>query len=316
MLISSFFMLAGLVLLFFGGEGLVKGSSALALRLGLTPLVVGLTVVAFGTSAPEMVVSVKASLDGLGNIAIGNIVGSNIFNIGLILGVTALVYPIRVQYQLLRWDVPVMIGVSLGFLWFFRDGVISRSEGAILFASLLIYVGVAVWMAKRCPAPPQVQAEYDASVVRPTHPAWQDLAFIIGGLVLLVVGSRLLVDGASTIARAFGVSDAIIGLTLVSAGTSLPELSASLIAAFRRQPDIAIGNIVGSNIFNLLGIAGLGGIVREVQAHDISSVDLGVMLAFTVLLLPLLWSGFTLKRWEGGLLVAGYLAYLVWLWPS
>ena len=314
-MIPSLLMVAGLVLLFFGGEGLVKGSSSLALRLGLTPLVIGLTVVAFGTSAPEMVVSVKAALDGLGNIAIGNIVGSNIFNIGLILGLTAVIYPIKVQYQLLRWDVPVMI-VALGaFLWVFRDGVITRSEGASLFAMIVVYVIIAVVAAKRAPAPEAVKAEYQSNIERPAHPAWQDIAFILGGLVFLVIGSRLLVDGASTIARSFGVSDAIIGLTLVSAGTSLPELAASLIAAFRRQPDIAIGNIVGSNIFNALAIAGLGGMAREMDGGQISSVDLWVMAAFSIALLPLLWSSFTLKRWEGGVLLAGYAGYLAWLWP-
>lgn len=306
----------GLVLLFFGGEGLVRGSAALALRLGVSPLVAGLTVVAFGTSAPELVVSLKAALDGLGAIAIGNVVGSNIFNIGLILGITALICPLKPQLQIIRFDTPIMIVVTLvgmGFLW---DSALGRAEGAFFFAGLLIYVTATVVMARRVPVQPEVNAEFTDSVPAPHGPVWRDVAFIVGGLVLLVVGSRCLVNGAVEVARGFGVSDAIIGLTIVAGGTSMPELAASLVAAARRQPDIALGNIVGSNVFNILGILGISSLVAPLQAEGISHVDLGVMLAFSVVLLPIIATGRRFERWEGALLLAGYGGYLWHLWPN
>lgn len=316
MLISILLILGGLVLLFFGGEGLVKGASSLALRLGLTPLVVGLTVVAFGTSAPELVVSLKANLQGFGDIALGNVVGSNIFNIGVILGITALIYPIKVQLQILRWDAPLMIGISVVLVFFLRDRLISSWEAGILFAGILTYTASAVIMARKEKLTAEVETEFSESIQKPSNAWWLDLVYLFGGLALLVFGSRWLVEGATTIAKTFGVSDAIIGLTIVSAGTSLPELSASLIAAFRKQPDIAIGNIIGSNIFNCLAIVGIAGLVKPIAGAGISFVDLGVMLVFSMMLLPLMWSGFIIRRWEGGLLVVGYLGYLVWLWPK
>ena len=316
MLFSSLLIFGGLILLFFGGEGLVKGASSLALRLGLTPLVVGLTVVAFGTSAPELVVSLKANLSGLGDVAIGNVVGSNIFNIGMILGITALIYPIKVQLQILRWDAPLMLGISGVLVFFLWDRRISQLEGGLLFAGILAYTVSAVVMAKKETLSAEVTAEFSESVVPPKHSSWLDALYIAGGLVLLILGSRWLVEGATAIAKSFGVSDAIIGLTIVSAGTSMPELSACLVAAFRKQPDIAIGNIIGSNIFNSLAIVGISGLVKPISSPGIGFVDMGVMVVFSACLLPLMWSGFCLRRWEGGVLMLGYVGYIVWLWPK
>jgi len=311
-----FFLLLGLVLLFFGGEGLVRGSAALALRLGLTPLVVGLTVVAFGTSAPELVVSVKAALDGQGAIAIGNVIGSNIFNIGLILGVTALIYPLKVQLQILRLDAPILVGVSLLAVWLLADLRIGRLEGALLIAGLLAYIGFTVLYARKVKPSDEVAAEFAASVPAPRGSVWRDVLFIVGGLALLVAGSRFMVDGAVSLARSFGIGEAVIGLTIVAAGTSMPELVTCLVAAFKKEPDIALGNIVGSNIFNVLGILGAAALAKPMIGTGIKTLDLYVAIAFAVALLPFLWSGFKLQRWEGGLLLVGYIGYLASLWPK
>jgi cation:H+ antiporter len=306
----------GLVLLFFGGEGLVKGSSALALRLGMTPLVAGLTVVAFGTSAPELVVSVKAALAGQGAIALGNVIGSNIFNIGFILGLTALIFPLKVENQIVRFDVPILIAVTLGSLVFLWDFALGRAEGAGFFLGLIGYIGLSVWMAKKVAVSRQVEQEYAEAVPKPAGKVVRDLAFILGGLALLVIGSRFFVSGATGIARGLGVSEAIIGLTIVACGTSMPELAASIVAALRKEPDIALGNIVGSNIFNLLGILGVSALIAPLSGPGLQHTDLYVMTAFALVLLPMVWSGFRLVRWEGAVLLAGYGAYLWMLWPK
>ena len=310
------FLLLGLVLLYFGGEGLVRGSSALALRLGLTPLVVGLTVVAFGTSAPELVVSVQAALAGQGDIAIGNVIGSNIFNIGLILGVTALIYPLKVQLQILRIDTPIMIGVSLLAAWMLADRTIGRPEGALLFVGIIAYTVFTVLYARKVKSSAEVEAEFAESVPAPHGRVWRDLIFIAVGLALLIAGSHFLVAGAVRLARGFGISEAIIGLTIVAAGTSMPELVTSLVAAFKKQPDIALGNIIGSNIFNILGILGAAALLRPITGEGIKMMDLYVAIAFAVALLPVLWSGRKMERWEGGLLLAAYGGYLYVLWPK
>jgi len=311
-----FLLLLGLVLLYLGGEGLVRGSSALALRLGMAPLVVGLTVVAFGTSAPEMVVSVKAALAGQGDIAIGNVIGSNSLNIGLILGLTALIYPLKVQLQILRIDAPIMVGVTLLAAWMLADLKVSRVEGAILVTGLVTYTISTVLMATKLKPALEVTAEYSESLPAPRGSKWRDVLYIMGGLVLLVAGSRAMVDGAIILARSYGISEAIIGLTIVSLGTSMPELTACLIAALKKEPDIALGNIVGSNIFNILGILGTAALAQPMVGTGIRMTDVYVALVFAALLLPMMRSGFTLHRWKGALLVAGYIGYLAWLWPK
>ena len=304
------FLLLGLVLLFAGGEALVRGSAALALRLGLKPLVVGLTVVAFGTSAPELVVSVKAALEDHGAIAIGNVVGSNSFNIGLILGLTALIFPLKVQLQILRVDQPIMIGVSVLGVALLTDLRIGRPEGALLFTGLIAYTTFTVLFARKATPPDAVSGEFAEAMPPLRGSVWRDLVLIVSGLALLIFGSRFLVDGAVVFARRFGISEAIIGLTIVAAGTSMPELMACLVAAIRKEPDIALGNIIGSNIFNLLGILGVSALIRPLDGVGIQMIDLYVMLAFTVVLLPILFTNRKMSRWEGALLLAGYVGYL------
>ena len=309
-------LLAGLVALYFGAEWLVRGGASFAVRLGVTPLLVGLTVVAYGTSTPELIVSSTAAAQGQGAIAIGNVVGSNIFNIGVILGLTALAAPMRVQLQLLKFDTPVMVGVALLFLLFFRDGSIQRWESLVFLAGIVVYTVVNIRLARR-QASADVRQEFDDSIPKPTGSPWTDAGLIVAGLAMLVFGSRLFVTGAVDLARLFDISDAVIGLTIVAAGTSLPELASSLMAAWRKQPDIAIGNVVGSNIYNILAILGVSGVMASpVNGQGVSLTDTLVMMGFSVLLLVIAWTGFQLRRWEGVLLMALYGVYLWHLWPA
>jgi cation:H+ antiporter len=308
------FLFLGLLLLFTGAEGLVRGSSALSLRLGLTPLVIGLTVVAFGTSAPELIVSLTASLNAQGDIAIGNIVGSNIFNIGMIIGLTAIICPIPVNLTVIKIDAPIMIVVSFTAVCLINSGMMSFISGLVLVTGLIAYVGVTIWLARK-ESTEKLQTEFSSGIASPSGSFYRDIFFIVAGLVLLITGSRLLVISATAIAQSLYINEAVIGLTIVAAGTSLPELATSMIAAVRRQPDIAIGNIVGSNIFNILGILGITSIVSPLSATGVKTLDLWVMVVLALALLPLLWTGRKLMRWEGGLLLAGYALYLWMLWP-
>jgi cation:H+ antiporter len=305
----------GLMLLYFGGEGLVRGAAGLALRLGLTPLSVGLTVVAFGTSTPELAVSLNAALGGKGDVSMGNVVGSNIANVGLILGLTALIKPIAVHLQLLKFDLPILAAVSTGFVLTVLDRKLGRLEGAVLFAGLIVYTAIVLRLARR--EGKAVQAEFaeelKADLPPPATKVWVQLALIAAGLVMLVLGGQFFVDGAVSLATALRILQAVIGLTIVAVGTSLPELSASLVAAARGHADIAVGNIVGSNLFNILSILGLTGMVKPIAFPGISSVDLVVMLAFAVLLFPLIWTGSRLNRIEGAALLVAYAAYVAWL---
>jgi len=309
-------LLLGLVALYFGAEWLVRGGASLAVRLGVTPLLVGLTVVAYGTSTPELIVSTMAAAKGQGPIAIGNAVGSNIFNIGVILGLTALICPMRVQLQLLKLDTPVMLGVALLFLLFFLDLRIVLSEALVFLACIAVYTLMNIRIARRH-ASTEVQKEFDDAVPKPTGSGWKDAGFIAAGLVLLMLGSRLFVTGAVNLARAFQLSEAVIGLTIVAAGTSLPELASSLMAAWRKQPDIAIGNVVGSNIYNILAILGVGGVLAPpIDGQGVRLTDTLVMIGISALLLLIAWTGFKLKRWEGALLLVLYGGYLWQLWPK
>jgi cation:H+ antiporter len=315
MLWNWIWIVASLALLYFGAEGLVRGSASLALRLGLTPLVVGLTVVAMGTSMPEVLVSVKAALEGRGDLAVGNVVGSNIFNIGVILGLTALLSPMKVQFQLIKIDSPIMVAVSLGLVALLWDGAVSRVEGAVLLAGLIIYVTGNVWMARRT-ATKDVEAEFAEGVPARSGSVLFDILFILGGLGVLVIGARLLTDNSVALARGFGVSEAVIGLTIVAAGTSVPELAASIVAAMKKEPDIALGNVIGSNIFNILGILGVASLIAPLAAPDISRFDLWSMVAIAAVLVPMLWTSMKLSRAEGVLLFAAYCGYVYLLWPK
>lgn len=321
MLVHTLLIILALILLFFGAEGLVRGASALALRAGLNPLLIGLTVVAFGTSAPELVVSVKSSLAGQGDISLGNVVGSNTFNIGIILGLTALICPIPVHRQIIRIDGPIALVVAITAYILMLDDHFGRVEGFILFIGICAYTWMNISLAKRSTTVPQDNKTEDLNPsqsltsIRQTH--WGvHLAYVLGGLVLLILGSHLLVHHSTSLARAFNISEAVIGLTIVAAGTSMPELTTSLVAAFRRQSEIAVGNVVGSNVFNILGILGLSGIIAPIHAPTISTFDYLMMIGFTVLLLPLLFTGKTLIRTEGVLLLIGYGVYMLLLWPS
>jgi len=311
---------AGLMLLYFGAELLVKGASGIALKLGLPPLVIGLTVVAFGTSMPEMTVSVQAALDGAGDIAATNVVGSNIFNIALILGIAAAICPIRIAAKVVRVDILIMIAVSILCIGALLDRHLSRVEGLALLAGIVGYTWFSFYLARKKPSEEVVHEAEEMlheqkSGLLNRSVAWAS-AGVIAGLVLLVLGSKALIAGATEMAVMFGVSQAVIGLTIVSAGTSLPELATSVIAAMRRQPDIAVGNVIGSNIFNILAILGVSSLVNPYSAPGVTPVDLLVMLATAVLALPLMWSRFTLSRAEGVFLMACYGGYLWYLWPK
>ncbi len=305
----------GLLLLYLGAEALVRGGSNLGLKLGLSPLVVGLTIVAFGTSAPELAVSVNAVLDNKTDVAVGNVVGSNIANIGLILGVSALVRPLSINVRLIRTDIPVLIGVSLLFCLLMGNGVVSRFDGLILFTGIIVFIVFSIIAARR--SQPETQNLYAEQLEEELHPAprpwWLDTGMVIGGLVLLVVGGRFMVDGAVQIARLAGLSEAVIGLTIIAVGTSLPEMATSILAAAKKMGDISAGNIIGSNIFNLLGILGTSALLAPLPLGNVTWVDIGMLLIVAVAVLPLARTGFVLKRWEGALFLTGYAAYIGWL---
>lgn len=312
MTLAILYLALGLVLLYYGAEALVRGSSSLALRLGLSPLVIGLTVVAFGTSSPELVVSLKAGLAGQGNISVGNVVGSNICNLGLILGLCALVTPVATTSQIVRMDIPIMIAVTAFAIFLLSNGTLTRTEGTLLATLLLAYVIFSIRLARRQPAD-ALGAEFGEAVKVSKRGLAVDLLMVAGGLVLLVFGARFLVDGAVIIARAFGWSEALIGLTVIAIGTSLPELATSLVAAVKKEADIALGNIVGSNIFNLLGILGITAMVTPLAESGISLIDYAVMAVFALVLWPMAYHQKRITRLEGAILLAGYAAYVSWL---
>jgi pyrroloquinoline quinone biosynthesis protein B len=306
--------LVGLFLLYAGGEALVRGASSLAARMRISPLVIGLTVVAFGTSAPELAVSLEASLQGAQDIALGNVVGSNIANIGLILGITALLRPARVEARLVRIDAPLMVGASVLVLLLLADGLISRPEGLVLVLGLAGWIGFTALAARR--ESDEVRREFAAGAPKSLSGVVIAVLYILAGLVALVLGGRLLIDAAVSIAAAAGVSEAVIGLTVVAVGTSLPEFATSVVAGLRGRGDIAVGNIVGSNLFNLLGILGVAAIVRPLGRGHIDWTTLMVFLAVAVLLFPLLYTRHRLSRPEGALLLAVYGGYVAWLFAG
>ncbi|MBC5623522.1 calcium/sodium antiporter [Butyricimonas hominis] len=307
MLVPVLLVVASLAVLYFGADFLVKGSSSLAVRLGISPLVVGLTVVAFGTSAPELLVSVQSALDGTPGIAVGNVMGSNIFNICVILGISAMIYPLRVNPRLIRFDMPVMLLATVLFVVIFRNGVFARWAGILFFAGICAYMVYCIYKAKRGEV-----AETDEEI-RPTKSWVLDIVFMVAGLGLLVWGSGLLVDNAVVIAKTLGWSEAVIGLTIVAAGTSMPELATSVVAAVKGRTDIAIGNVVGSNIFNLLAVLGLTATIAPVETNQINWLDMGVMVGSSLLLLPFMRTGFRIGRGEGIVLFAIYAAYTLYL---
>ncbi|WP_295362637.1 calcium/sodium antiporter [Arenimonas sp.] len=308
--------LAGLALLILGADLMVRGASRLSLSLGIAPLVVGLTVVSFGTSAPELAISVKSALDGQADLALGNVVGSNIFNVLFILGLSALVAPLVVDRQLIGQDVPILIGLSLLVGWMALDRDISRGDGLVLVLLLVAYTGLLYWSGRRA-APAAVE---DPLVVGAESPwlskLWVQLLLIVVGLALLVLGSRWLVTAAIEMATAFGVSPLVIGLTIVSAGTSLPEVATSVVAAARGEREIAVGNVIGSNIFNLAAVLGITALITPdglAVARSLLAFDLPVMIAVAVACAPVLFTGHLIARWEGALFLAYYAFYVTYL---
>lgn len=324
----------GLVLLVVGADGLVKGAARLAASIGIPSLVIGLTVVAFGTSAPELAVSIRSALAGQSEMAIANVVGSNIFNVLFILGLAAIITPLAISRQLIRQDVPLMVLASMLVFYMIRDGVLSRLDAGILVVLLLAYTVFLFVQGKRTEASERASGannsvapsasdaasteqddEVDA-LIRGTHPTWQNLLWIIGGLACLVAGANLLVNSAVNIARAFAVSEAVIGLTIVAVGTSLPEVMTSIVASIKGQRDIAVGNVVGSNIFNLLAVLGVSGVLSSnglAGNEQLVQQDFPVMLAVALLCVPLFFTGAILSRIEGALFFILYLAYTLFL---
>lgn len=308
----------GLTLLVAGAELLVRGASRLALSLNISPLVVGLTVVAFGTSAPELAISVQSAWSGQVDIALGNVVGSNIFNTLFILGISATITPLLVNQQLIRQEVPIMIGASL-LLWALAaDSVISRWDGLLLVTLLLIYMFMLVYQSKR-EATAVRQEEPSPSVSN--APTWEhhkgiQVLFILAGLCLLVLGAHWLVSAAVTLARELGMSELVVGLTIVAAGTALPEVATSILAATRGERDIAVGTVVGSNILNIFSVLGISACVAPdglTVAPSLLSFDLPVMIAVAVACLPIFFTGHLISRWEGVLFLAYYVAYCTYL---
>lgn len=317
-MILNFLSIAiGLTALYFGGTWLVDGASRLARSLGIPALIVGLTIVSFGTSLPELLVSLDAALRGSSDIAVGNIVGSNIANIGLILGAAALVYPVTVHIDLLRREIPIMIGVSILTLILFLDGQISRTDGFVLLVAFLVFLVMTVILTRQAQATDKTFAKEEAELEAEEEPLIgvaerpREIGRIILGLVVLLIGARFTVDGAVSLARGLGISELVIGITLVAVGTSLPELAASVIAALKRQSDIAIGNVVGSNIFNLLLILGATSAITPIQvSQTIIQFEGLVMIGFAILVLPLSLSR-TLARFEATVFLAGYLGFIL-----
>lgn len=312
-----FLMVAGLVALVVGAEWLVRGSAKLAVQLGVSPLVVGLTIVAFGTSSPELFVSMKFNFAGDADAALGNLVGSNICNIGLILGVSALIRPLDIKAQLLVRDMPILFVISLGVVAMLWDGVLEVWEGGLLFVGVVVYT-VYSFRASRQEENPEVLEEFEseyglAGTVKKKGPGGMILLIVVG-LVGLYFGAGWLVRGAVGIAERFEVPSAFISLTVIAFGTSLPELATSIVAVVRRQGDIISGNAIGSCIFNLLLVLGATALVKRMVINDVQPVDLAVMMGMVVLVVPLMWTRKKLARPEGALLLAIYLGYCVYLW--
>lgn len=304
-------LIAGLVLLVVGAEWLVNGAARLAADFGVPSLIIGLTIVAFGTSAPELAVSVKSAWSGQPELAIANVVGSNIFNVLFILGVAALISPLVVAPQLVRRDVPFMIlvsAVAVAMLW---DGALAKWEAGLLFGVVVLYTLFLFREGRK-----QGADEPDLELIETHVPVWRKVMLIVGGLTLLVLGSRWLVQSAVDIASSFGVSEAVIGLTIVAAGTSLPEVMTSVTATLKGQRDIAIGNVVGSNVFNILSVLGLSGLVAPqplIAGSQMAQLDIPIMFAVTMLCLPMFFAGGRLSRLDGLVFFALYVAYIAYL---
>lgn len=316
--LTLFLFISGFGLLIIGAELLVRGASRLACTLGISPLVIGLTVVALGTSSPELAVSIQSTLTGNGDIAIGNVVGSNIVNILFILGISAMIVPLIVQQQLVRFEVPLMIFISILLLIFSLDGRLGFYDGLILFAGLIIYTYYTIRMSRK--ENRYVQDEYSEEFgAIDCKNTWQILlqvVFVLAGLGLLTLGSQWLVEGARALALALGLSDVIIGLTVIAIGTGMPEVVTSVTASLRGERDIAVGNVIGSNLFNILAVLGITAILSPGGINvppSITAFDIPVMIAVSVACLPVFFLDFRIARWEGALFFGYYIAYTLFL---
>jgi cation:H+ antiporter len=315
--VSVLLLVGGGALLIGGAEALVRGAARLAVSAGISPLVVGLTVVAFGTNSPELAVGILAAARGDADIVVGNVVGSNIFNILFILGLAALVAPLVVAQRLVRFEVPLMIALSAMVFLLALDGRLSRAEGALLLAGMVAYVAWAILQSRRETRAVVMEYELEFSARDTATPAIAlDIVLVVAGLALLVLGSEIFVDGAVDIAEGLGVDPLVIALTIVAAGTSLPEVATSVLASLRGERDIAVGNAVGSNILNLLAVLGMSALVAEggVRVADAAiRFDIPVMTAVAVATLPIFFTGWHIARWEGSLFLLYYAAYSLYL---
>ncbi len=309
-MLDALFIILGAVLVLWGADRLTEGASEIARRLKITEIVVGLTVVAMGTSMPEFFVSLMSAVKGTSDLAVGNVVGSNIFNTLLIVGVTAMVAPMTISAGTVKKDIPFAVLASMALLVFAYNGEISRFDAALLFVGFIIFMVVTVKGAK---TQPQTVPDGGEQVAKPAMKSWLACCYIVLGLACLVGGSNLFVDGATSIARTFGVSDAVIGLTIVAGGTSLPELATSVVAARKGKSAIAIGNVIGSNVFNILMILGVTGLILPMDIQGITMVDYSVMLGSILLLWFFCYTKYTVSRWEGAALSAIFIAYIGYL---
>ena len=317
MILSIIFLVVGLVLILGGANFLTDGASAIAKRMGISDLVVGLTVVAFGTSAPELAISVFSAVNGSSELAVGNVVGSNIFNVLVIIGVTAMVVPMKIQRSVMINEIPLVILSSVALVvmsngpWL--DGVpsavITRVDGLLLLLFFAIFMRYTFSQAKS--AAPSDPAAANASAV-PKMPVWRSVLYVVGGLAALVYGGDRFVAGASDIASALGVSEAVIGLTIVATGTSLPELATSVAAALKGQPGIGLGNVIGSNIFNIFMVLGVSATISPLPLGNVGNMDMGVLVGSALMFWVFGWlfGTRTITRVEGSVLVLGYIAYV------
>jgi cation:H+ antiporter len=311
-MISYFFLLVGFLLLVFSGDFLVKGAVSIALRLKLSTLVIGMTIVSFGTSAPELLVSIKAALGGHPDITIGSVVGSNISNIALILGITAIIFPIAVSRATLKIDWSMMMFATILFVALVMDGELSAIEGSVFVFILVLFISWLIYKSRKDNKLPDAVEEVDSKDVN--LPLWKSFGLVILGALGLVFGADLMLKGAVEIARQFEVSERIIALTIVAFGTSLPELITSCVAAFRREADISIGNLIGSNIFNLLAILGITALIHPIEvSEDIISLDNYILLGISFIIFPLMYFGRNVNRLKGVFLFLFYVLYLLFL---
>lgn len=303
-MVTMMLILSGILILYISSEMLINGSVQIAERLGIPQLVIGLTIVAFGTSAPELVVSISSGLKGLGNVAIGNVIGSNIFNLCVILGLSALICPIPIKKRIIKIDAPIVLGVSVLLVLLLIDKTIGRMDAFIL---LLVFVAYQMFLYR---GPKEISSEPKAPPSKKNN-VWASIALIVAGLSGLIWGSNMFVTGAVQLATILHVSQAVIALTIVAAGTSLPELAVSVTAAAKGRSDLAVGNVIGSNIFNILSILGISGIISPLSGSDFKSYDIILLIGSAALVIPLMYMRSTLSRFDGAVLLSIYVGYLI-----